>query len=131
MTLERLRADLARYDVRLSLGSGGKLRYDAASDLPADVLDAMRAHKAALLADLQRGQGTRPDWEALSRERGRCGSCARWTPAPEWGALMGECAAGRLAHGWYDGNPRAPVIVHTGHKCAAWGGEGYRPGDRA
>ncbi|MEF2278783.1 hypothetical protein V3W47_10780 [Deinococcus sp. YIM 134068] len=121
MTLEQLRADLARYDVRLSMGEGGRLRYDAAPSLSAEVLDAMRTHKAALLAGLR---SPRPEWEQIGAQPGHCGSCARWTPTPY--PLEGECSAGRRAHGWYDGNPSAPVLIHPGHRCAADSGQGYR-----
>jgi len=68
----------------------------------------------------------RPDWAALGSQPGHCGSCTRWEDAPDWGPLMGECMAGRRAHGWPDGNPSAPVVIHMGHRCAAHDGTAYR-----
>jgi hypothetical protein len=68
----------------------------------------------------------RPDWATLGSQPGHCGSCARWEDAPDWGPLMGECMAGRRAHGWPDGNPSAPVVIHLGHRCAAHDGTAYR-----
>lgn len=65
-----------------------------------------------------------PDWAAMGTESGRCGSCARWTRTDY--ILEGECNAGRRAHGWFDGNPQAPVIITIAHRCAAHGGQGWQ-----
>lgn len=61
---------------------------------------------------------------ALQAESGRCGSCRRWTPAEY--PLEGECNAGRRAHGWFDGDPQAPVLTTPHHRCAAQGGQGWQ-----
>ncbi|UQN07406.1 hypothetical protein [Deinococcus sp. QL22] len=71
-------------------------------------------------------EDARPDWATLGGQPGHCGSCTRWGDAPDWGPLMGECMAGRRAHGWPDGNPSAPVVIHMGHRCAAYDGTAYR-----
>lgn len=70
-----------------------------------------------------------PDWSVLSSEPGRCGSCSRWKATGY--SLEGECFAGRRAHGWWDGQPDAPVLTHPAHQCAASNGNAWRPKSKA
>lgn len=120
--------------VALSLNAAGDgLTLSGKGRPPADLLEAVRAAKPALLEALtakedaslllpsspdlapwedlpapspapalptpgRRPIPPRPDWAALSLEAGRCGSCARWEAAPDWGALMGTC--GRPPGAW-------------------------------
>lgn len=126
MRLAELLAELARHGVSLKATPEGKLRPRADQPPPAELVEAMRQHRAALLRQVEEGRlpDGRLDITRLTAAPGHCGSCARWTPTPY--TLEGECSAGRRAHGWYDGNPSAPVLIHPGHRCAADSGQGYR-----
>ena len=98
---------------------------------PAALVEAMREHRAALLRQVQEGRlpDGRLDVAALSALPGRCGSCARWQGPDAYGD--GLCPLGRAAHGWHDGNPKAPVLTTPHHKCAAHGGAGWKAKGRA
>ena len=54
-----------------------------------------------------------------------CGSCARWEALAVPLIHMGECSAGRRAHGWYDGNPSKPVEIQASCACMVHDGKGY------
>ena len=95
------------------------------------VRQMLRVHREALLRQVQEGRlpDGRLDVAALSALPGRCGSCARWQGPDAYGD--GLCSLGRAAHGWHDGNPRAPVLIVPHHKCAAHGGAGWKAKGRA
>ena len=126
MRLSDLRRELVRHGVNLAVSEAGKLRPSAATPPPAELVEAMREHRAALLRQVQEGRlpDGRLDVAALSALPGRCGSCARWQGPDAYGD--GLCSLGRAAHGWHDGNPRAPVLIVPHHKCAAHGGAGWK-----
>ena len=67
---------------------------------------------------------SRLDVAALSALPGRCGSCARWEEAPDWGPHMGTCGCPPAA--WPGGLP--PLAIHAGHRCAAYREEGEEVG---
>lgn len=133
--------------------AGDGVRLEAAGPPSAEVVRLARTHRAALLealapakrespaAELSRHSPERgrpsPDLsasrsaftaslEALAQTPGHCGLCARWEALLAPLAHLGECSAGRRAHGWHDGNPAAAVEIHAAHRCAAWGGQGFR-----
>lgn len=126
MTLGELRRVLAAQAVRLTVTAEGKLRYEAPNGLTEAVVDAMRAHRAALLRQAQadRLPDGRLNAAVLQLQLGRCASCAHWRGPDEYGD--GLCPLGRRAHGWADGNPDAPVITTPLHECAAHGGKGWK-----
>ncbi|GAA5513803.1 hypothetical protein Dcar01_02551 [Deinococcus carri] len=126
MTLTELRRTLAPLGVSLSVTPAGKLRYDAPRGLPAELVEAMRAQRAALLRQVEEGRlpDGRLDVAALAAAPGRCGCCARWQGPDAYGD--GLCPLGRAAHGWADGNPKAPVLTVAHHHCAAHGGQGWK-----
>lgn len=62
----------------------------------------------------------------LGKERGRCGSCARWAAHPAPADHMGVCSAGRAAHGWLDGAALTPVETQAALLCQVYGGSGWR-----
>ena len=126
MRLSDLRRELVRHGVSLAVSEAGKLRPSAATPPPAEVVEAMREHRAALLRQVAEGRlpDGRLDVARLSSAPGHCGCCARWTPTGY--PLEGECSAGRRAHGWPDGNPDAPVLTTPHHTCAAYSGRGWK-----
>ncbi|MDO4244661.1 MAG: hypothetical protein Q4C89_01385 [Deinococcus sp.] len=71
---------------------------------------------------------TLEEWQAEAAQPGRCGSCARALPAPEWGPLMVVCGA--PARAWEPEAP--PFAVHIAARCGAYLqpgeeiGQGYR-----
>lgn len=63
-----------------------------------------------------------PDWQAISAQAGRCGSCSRAQDASEeWGPLMVRCLAPEVA--WWPSGP--PLALHVGAVCGAY----LRPGE--
>lgn len=74
-----------------------------------------------------------PDWEEEAAKPGRCGSCARALPAPDWGPLMVTCGADPVA--WWPLPP--PFALHVGARCGAYLmpgeeiGRGYRSKEAA
>lgn len=76
---------------------------------------------------------TLEDWQAEAAQPGRCGSCARALPAPEWGPLMVRCGAPDDA--WWPMSP--PFSVHIAARCGAYLlpgeeiGQGYRSREAA
>ena len=131
MTLGELVRLLDQHGVNLALTAEGKLKPTADQQPPAEVIEGIRAHRAALVRRLERGQRAdgRLDVARLSALPGHCGSCARWQGPDAYGD--GLCSLGRAAHGWHDGNPRAPVLIVPHHKCAAHGGAGWKAKGRA
>jgi len=102
----------------------GEARPASFSDLrtspdPTKVDAADPAHLARALAFAGR-------LEALALTPGHCGVCGRWEALPAPLAHLGECSAGRRAHGWQDGNPAAAVETHAALTCTAWDGQGFR-----
>lgn len=126
MTLAELVRLLEQHGVSLTLMPEGKLKPTAAKPPPTEVLAGLRQHRAALARRLEEGRTIdgRLDVNRLSQQPGRCGSCAKWLPTPY--ALEGECIAGRRAHGWFGGDPRAEVLTHPAHQCGVLEGIGYR-----
>ncbi|MGY2895455.1 hypothetical protein [Deinococcus sp. UYEF24] len=136
--------------VRVLLNAAGDgVRLEAAGPPSAELVRLARTHRAALLEALTPAKGTQkgrtPDpakaeaparpavrssfagqLEALALTPGHCGLCARWEALPVPLAHLGECSAGRKAHGWHDGNPAASVEIHAAHACTAWEGQGFR-----
>lgn len=126
--------------VRVLLNAAGDgVRLEAAGPPSAELVRLARAHRAALLEALAPAKvedvprTERPARSAfagqlgdLALTPGHCGSCARWEALPAPLAHLGECSAGRAAHGWHDGNPAAAVEIHAAHSCAAWEGKGFR-----
>lgn len=126
MTLGELRRELVRHGVTLAVSEAGKLRPSAATPPPRELVEAMREHREALLRQVAEGRlpDGRLDLARLSSAPGHCGCCARWQGPDEYGE--GLCPLGRAAHGWPDGNPKAPVLTAAHHACAAHGGEGWK-----
>ncbi|MDK2014516.1 MULTISPECIES: hypothetical protein [unclassified Deinococcus] len=126
MTLSELRAALAQAGVHLGCTEAGRLRYDAPGPLPVALVESMKAHRAALLRQVEQGRTAdgRLNVAALAAQRGHCGCCARWNGPDAYGD--GLCSLGRAAHGWLDGNPRAPVLTVAHHACAAQAGKGWK-----
>ena len=126
MTLGELVRLLDQHGVNLALTAEGKLKPTADQQPPAEVIEGIRAHRAALVRRLERGQRAdgRLDVARLSALPGHCGSCARWEEAPDWGPLMGVCGCPPAA--WPGGLP--PLAIHAGHRCAAYREEGEEVG---
>jgi hypothetical protein len=139
LLLARLEAE----GVRVLLNAAGDgVRLEAAGPPSAEVVRLARTHRAALLEALTPAKAEAPaqpeparpavrssfagQLEDLALTPGHCGLCARWEALPEPLAHLGECSAGRKAHGWHDGNPAAAVEIHAAHSCAAWEGQGFR-----
>ena len=123
MTLAVLLVRLAQHGISLTLTPDGKLQPSAAQQPPAEVLEGIKAHRAALVCRLERGQGPdgRYDLARLASLQGHCASCARWSPSAEWGAFMGTCALPSTA--FEEGHALA---LHAAHRCAAHGGAGWK-----
>lgn len=126
MTLNDLVRLLEQHGVTLTLTPDGKLKPAAAAPPPPQVIEGIRQHREILVRRLERGQQVngRFDVSSLDQSPRCCASCTRWKPTPF--PLEGECGAGRQAHGWQDSDPKAPVLTHPAHQCAALGGFGYR-----
>ena len=101
------------------------LKLNAATQPPAELLAQIRAAKPALL-EVLRGVPSGQTLSTAGTLTHTCGTCARWEALAPPLAHMGLCSAGRAAHGWYDGNPVAPVEIQAGHGCAAHGGKGWQ-----
>lgn len=131
MRLAELREHLARHGVSLTVTEEGKLRPHAPEAPPAELLEAMREHRAALVRQVKEGRlpDGRLDVARLAAAPGHCGCCARWQGPDEYGE--GRCPLGRAAHGWADGNPKAPVLTVPHHACAAYDGQGWKARGRA
>ena len=152
--LARLLGQLEAEGVRVCLNAAGDgVRLEAAGPPSAELVRLARTHRAALLEALapakkegpaaepsrhrpERGRPS-PDLgasrssfaaslEALARTPGHCGLCARWEALAPPHDHMGECSAGRRAHGWLDGSPAAHVEIHAAHSCAAHCGQAWR-----
>ncbi len=66
-----------------------------------------------------------PDWEAISAQPGRCGSCARAVDvSEEWGRYMVRCSAPQGA--WWPSAP--PLAIHVGALCGAYLRDGEEVG---
>lgn len=117
--------------VRLALkATGDSLTLKWRGELPPHLEAAVRAAKPALLEALRSqakaaGSKPRPAQGSVAAQPSHCGSCVRWEAVPAWGPMLGNCGAGRRAHG-YDGPPGVPVTIHVAHSCVAYGGKGYR-----
>ncbi|THF70961.1 hypothetical protein E7T06_05240 [Deinococcus sp. Arct2-2] len=74
-----MRRELVRHGVRLSITPDGKLRRQADQPPPAELVEGMRQHRAALVRQLEEGRfpDGRLDVAALPLLPGRCGTCAR------------------------------------------------------
>lgn len=66
----------------------------------------------------------RPDWAQIAAQPGHCGSCARATPAPDWGADMVTCTCDPVA--WWPLPP--PHAIHIGARCGAYLRDGAQVG---
>lgn len=66
----------------------------------------------------------RPDWAQIAAQPGHCGSCARATPAPDWGADMVTCGCDPVA--WWPLPP--PHAIHIGARCGAYLRDGAQVG---
>lgn len=119
MRLGELRAQLARHGVSLTITEEGKLRPHAAEAPPAELIEAIREHRAALLRQVEEGRTAdgRLDVAWLATQPGRCGTCTRWRGPDTYSD--GQCRLGRAAHGWADGDPLAPVTTTVHHACQA------------
>jgi hypothetical protein len=115
VNLAQLQQELRAQRVTVSPSPAGGLRYDAPAPIPAQLVEALKEHKAALLRDPL----------VIGAQVGHCGSCRRWSPGP-WVPYMGECSAGWPAHGLTYGAPPGPVEIQAGHSCAAYGGKGWQ-----
>ncbi len=149
--LARLLALCEAEGVRVLLNAAGDgVRLEAAGPPSAELVRLARTHRAALLEALTpaKAEAPLPTCSELSKSpdparpavrsafagqletqagtSGHCGMCARWAALPAPLAHLGECSAGRRAHGWHDGNPAAAVEIHAAHACTAWEGKGFR-----
>ena len=149
LVLARLEAEGVRV---LLNATGNGVRLEAAGPPSAEVVRLARTHRSALLEALAEREEGAPDYpvystssktsdplahpetahssfagqlEALALTPGHCGACARWEALPAPLAHMGECSAGRRAHGWYDGPSVQAVEIHAAHACTAWEGKGF------
>jgi hypothetical protein len=122
VTLVSLTQQLQQHGVRLDLTPEGRIRPHAEHAPPAELVDAIREHRALLVRRLERGQGPdgRYDLARLVPLPGICASCSRWSPAAEWGTLMGTCSL--TAAAFEEGRPLA---LHAAHRCAAYAGKGW------
>ena len=131
MVVAELLTELRARGVTLTVQGSQLLTTAPKGAITPDLGEAIKAHRAALLVALQ-GQvsgaalAPRPDPLEVGQQPGHCGTCARWEALAPPLAHMGLCSAGRAAHGWYDGNPVAPVEIQAGHGCAAHGGKGWQ-----
>lgn len=127
--LRSLLAEMDAAGITPHLLPGGKqVQLDSDEEPSKDLIEALRVAKLDLIAWLAARERPRTPGEMAEHARrpGHCGSCARYTELPEWGTLMGECSAGRRAHGILDGNPNLPVVIQAAHRCAAFEGRGYK-----
>lgn len=121
-SLDTLLQELRQGGYRFLVDEAGQLRLTGDQPAPRALVQAVRTHKTELLAGLGHGGLRRLLGEWTS---GQCGTCVRWQGPDEYGD--GLCPLGRLAHGWLDGNPDAPVLCPAGHRCLAYGGLGWWP----
>ena len=142
--LARLLGQLEAEGVRVVLNAAGDgVRLEAAGPPSAELVRLARTHRAALLEALapakKEGPAAEPSpdlgaartsfagpLEALAQTPGHCELCTRWEALLAPLAHLGECSAGRRAHGWQNGNPAAAVEIHAAHACTAWEGKGFR-----
>ena len=152
-TVRLVLAQLESEGVRVLLNAAGDgVRLEAAGPPSAEVVRLARTHRSALLealAEREEGAPASPVYstsrkipdplahpeavhssfarqlDALALMPGHCGVCARWEALTAPLAHMGECSAGRRAHGWYDGPSVQAVEIHAAHACTAWEGKGF------
>ena len=134
MNLDSLKRELDAHHVILSISEAGRLKYNAPGPVPVALVELLKEHKTELLEELKTAENmafshdlSAPDWAALSLEAGRCGSCARFTPASDWGPYMGTCSA--PARAWWP--EQAPLSIHLAYACPLEGGVGYLPSGEA
>lgn len=123
MSLSTLVGLLHEHQVTLTLTEGDMLLPTAPAAPPENVIQGIREQRHVLIRRLQRGQ-TAEGQLCHVPQAGECGTCSSWSALPA--AHMGLCRAGRRAHGWYDGDPQQGVEIHVRHRCAAYGGTGWR-----
>lgn len=106
MTLSELVRLLEQHGVNLTLTAEGKLKPTADQQPPAEVIEGIRQHRAALVRRLERGQRAdgRYHLADLLPLPGICASCARWQPFTA-GDLLGRCPL-------VDG-----LGIHAAHRC--------------
>lgn len=112
--------------MQLGRTEAGRLRYDAPGPLPVVLVEGMKAHRAALLRQVEEGRATdgRLNVAALAAQPGHCGCCAHWEGPDAYGD--GLCPLGHGAHGLLGGNPDRPVMTVSHHSCAAREGRGWK-----
>lgn len=93
MTLAELVRLLDQHGINLTLTAEGKLRPTAEQQPPAEVIEGIRQHRAALVRRLERGQ--RADGQYYLADlvpvAGICASCSRWQSFAA-GDLHGRCS---------------------------------------
>lgn len=124
MTLSELVRLLAQHGVSLSLTQAGKLRPQADTPPPADVLEGIKRHRAALVRRLERGQTPAGEFTGHYLP-GQCGTCAHWAAQPSEGPHAGACALDWAAHYPAERHVRRHVITHGHSPCAASNGTGW------
>lgn len=92
MNLFQLTKQIEQHQISLTLLPDGRLKPLAPAPIPAEVLEAMKHHKVALVRRLERGQRANGKYylEDLKERRGCCGSCRHWQPFSA-GDLHGHC----------------------------------------
>ncbi|WP_407569116.1 hypothetical protein [Deinococcus altitudinis] len=143
-TVRLVLAQLEAEGVRVLLNAAGDgVRLEAEGPPSAEVVRLARTHRAALLEALAPARREAPapkaerppaaarssfagQLEVQAQTPGHCGMCARWEALTAPLAHLGECSAGRLAHGWHDGPSGQAVEIHAAHACTAWEGKGFR-----
>ena len=134
VTLELLTA-LKTRGVKLSIQAGQLTSCGPVGAITPDLGEQIKAQKASLLEFLSLPMTNTqsaevvtklddlnaPDWPALARQPGHCGSCARFTHSPDWGPYLGKCGA--QARAWWP--DMAPLSIHLAHTCPIEGVAGY------
>ncbi|MVN85172.1 hypothetical protein GO986_00095 [Deinococcus sp. HMF7620] len=98
---------------RAEVATNGNNLSKPSSSSPAEVVGKVDNLRAA--------QAQRDALEVRATQPGHCGSCARATPAPDWGPGMVTCTCAPEA--WWPLSP--PLAIHPATRCGAY----QRPGE--
>lgn len=128
MNVAALRQELAAQHVTLSVSVAGKLKYEAPGQLPAALVDAMKAHRAELLAELGHAE-RKPQDPAAEKPSGyvifRHSSSVPCLPSP-LASMVSAASSGNIS-----GGAQLPsgIVVDLGAYVLAWAAA-YLTGDQ-